>query len=144
MSVKTIEILLAEDSATDAELTMEALAGGRVKNRITHVHHGEEAMEYLLGEGRYVGRTRPDLVLLDLNMPRMDGREVLRAMREHDRLKVIPVVVLTTSTHDQDVLESYGLSANAYIVKPVGLHQFFEVIQQIQDFWLQIVKLPPQ
>ncbi|MEM6473949.1 MAG: response regulator [Planctomycetota bacterium] len=139
-----IEILLVEDSATDAELTIEALSDGRIKNHITHVKNGEEAMDYMLGKGTNENRTRPDLVLLDLNMPRMDGREVLKAMRADEDLKVIPVVVLTTSSHDKDVLESYGLSANAYIVKPVDLPQFFKVIQQIQDFWLQIVKLPPQ
>ena len=141
---KPIDILLAEDSQTDAELTMEALASGKIRNNVYHVWDGEEAMAFLRREGQFADAVRPDLVLLDLNMPKLDGRDVLKEMRADDSLKVIPVVVLTTSSQDKDILESYGLSANNYIVKPVDLTQFFSVIQNVQEFWLKVVKLPPK
>lgn len=142
--VKVIDILLVEDSETDAELTFEALKQGRLENTMNHVKDGEEAMRYLLKEGEYTDAKRPDLVLLDLNMPKLDGRQVLKRMREHESLRVIPVVVLTTSSHDQDILESYGLAANSYIVKPVNLDRFFKVVQEIENFWVQVVALPPK
>ncbi|APZ92229.1 response regulator [Fuerstiella marisgermanici] len=140
---KVIEILLVEDSVTDAELTLEALKEGRLQNNVHHVSDGEKAMAYLRREGDYRDASRPDLILLDLNMPRMDGRDVLKEMRNDENLKVIPVVVLTTSNYDKDILQSYGLAANNYIVKPVDLTQFFHVIQQVSHFWVKIVALPP-
>lgn len=143
-STKPIEVLLVEDSVTDAELALEALRQGKLKNTVNHVRDGEEAMRYLHKEGEFADVTRPDLILLDLNMPRLDGREVLRRIRDDESLKVIPIVVLTTSNQDQDILESYGLAANSYIVKPVDLNRFFEVVQEIQNFWVQVVALPPK
>ena len=141
---KVVEILLVEDSTTDAELTLEALQEGRLHNNVHHVSDGEEAMKYLRREGRYENAVQPDLILLDLNMPRMDGRDVLKAMRDDSRLRVIPVVVLTTSSSETDIFETYGLAANNYIVKPVDLNQFFSVIQQVSHFWVKIVALPPK
>lgn len=141
---KPIDILLAEDSQTDAELTIEALSSGKVRNNIYHVWDGEETMDFLRREGKYADAVRPDLILLDLNMPKLDGRDVLKEMRADEDLKVIPVVVLTTSTQDKDIHESYGLAANNYIVKPVDLTQFFSVIQNVQEFWFKVVKLPPK
>ncbi|MCL4106804.1 UNVERIFIED_CONTAM: hypothetical protein GTU68_046198 [Idotea baltica] len=143
-SERLVEILLVEDSKTDAELTLEALDQGKLFNKVFHVKDGEEAMAYLRQEGAYANSNRPDLVLLDLNMPKMDGRDVLREMRGDEQLKVIPVVVLTTSNQDKDILESYGLAANNYIVKPVDLTKFFGVIQEVSNFWLRIVALPPK
>ncbi|CAD78982.1 MAG TPA: response regulator [Rhodopirellula baltica] len=139
---KPIDILLAEDSETDAELTMDALQQGKIRNNIYHVWDGEEVLQFLRKEGEYKDAVRPDLILLDLNMPRMDGRTVLKELRSDDRIKAIPVVVLTTSSQERDIHESYGLAANNYIVKPVDLVQFFEVIQSVQEFWVNVVKLP--
>ena len=143
-SNKLIEVLLVEDSETDAELTIEALKQGKLRNSIHHTKDGEEAMRFLERKGEYADAVRPDIILLDLNMPKLDGREVLRRIRANEDLKVIPVVVLTTSSHDQDILESYGLAANSYIVKPVDLNRFFDVVKQIENFWVQIVALPPK
>lgn len=141
---KPIHILLIEDSETDAELTMEALVQGKIRNTVDRVRDGEEALKYLRKEEPYPDAPRPDLILLDLNMPRMDGREFLKIVDDDESLRVIPIVVLTTSTHDVDVMESYGLAANNYIVKPVDLNQFFTVIQDVQNFWVQVVTLPPR
>lgn len=141
---KTIDILLVEDSEADAELTCRALQEGKICNNVSRVRDGVEAMAYLHREGDYADATRPDLILLDLNMPKVDGREVLRRIREDENLKIIPVVVLTTSSHDKDIFESYGLAANSYIVKPVDLNGFFDVIKEINHFWLKVVKLPPK
>ena len=141
---KTIDILLVEDSETDAELTIEALRQGKLQNTVNHVKDGEQALQYLRNEGAYVDAPRPDLILLDLNMPKIDGREVLRQIRSDDDLKVIPVVVLTTSSQDRDIHESYGLAANSYIVKPVNLNSFFEIVREINNFWVQVVSLPPK
>lgn len=140
--IRAVDILLVEDSATDAELMQLAMQQSDFNNAVHHVRDGEQAMAFLRQEGEYADAPRPDLILLDLNMPRMDGREVLRRLRNDDDLKVIPVVVLTTSAHDKDVLESYGLYANSYVVKPVDLKSFFTVFKQIHNFWLQIVALP--
>jgi CheY-like chemotaxis protein len=141
---KVIDILLVEDSETDAELTLQALKQGKLENTVHHVKDGVEAMKFLRKEDEYANEARPDLVLLDLNMPKLDGREVLRQIREDDSLKVIPVVVLTTSSQDQDILETYGLTANSYIVKPVDLNSFFDVVKQISNFWVRVVALPPK
>ena len=141
---KVIDILLVEDSETDAELTLQALKQGKLENTVHHVKDGVEAMQFLRKEGDFAGAKRPDLILLDLNMPRLDGREVLKQIREDESLKVIPVVVLTTSSHDKDILETYGLTANSYIVKPVDLNSFFEVIRAINNFWVRVVALPPK
>lgn len=141
---RIVEILLVEDSETDAELTLEALSEGKLQNHVNHVKDGVEALAYLRREDPFQDAVRPDLILLDLNMPRMDGRDVLREMKQDSELKVIPVVVLTTSGHDKDILESYGLAANNYIVKPVDLTAFFSVIQEVSHFWFRIVALPPK
>lgn len=140
---KPVDILLVEDSDADAHLTKRALVKGKISNTLHRVKDGVEAMEFLNRSGRYESMSRPDLILLDLNMPRMDGKAVLRQIRADESLKLIPVVVLTTSNHDKDILESYGLHSNAYIVKPVDVEQFFEVIRKTHEFWVRVVKLPP-
>ncbi|MFT5091540.1 MAG: chemotaxis family two-component system response regulator Rcp1 [Porticoccaceae bacterium] len=139
---RPMEILLVEDSPTDADLAMRALQQGKLDNSVHHVRDGVEAMEFLRHEGDYASVPRPDLILLDLNMPRMDGREVLKAVRSDGNLKTIPVVVLTTSDDEPDVLAAYGLCSNAYIVKPVDVEQFFAIVKEIDQFWLRVVRLP--
>lgn len=139
---RSIEILLVEDSPTDADLAMRALQQGKLDNNVHHVQDGIEAMEFLRREGDYANAPQPDLVLLDLNMPRMDGREVLKAVRADNALKMIPVVVLTTSDEEPDVLAAYGLCSNAYIVKPVDVEQFFAIVKEIDQFWFRVVRLP--
>ncbi len=141
---RPIEILLVEDSPSDTELTVEALAAAKVSNRLSTVEDGVQAMEFLRREGGYVQAPRPDLILLDLNLPRKDGREVLAEIKADERLKAIPVVVLTTSQAERDVLRAYALNANCYITKPVDFKQFLEVIKAIEDFWLTVVKLPAE
>ncbi len=140
---KQIEILLVEDSPGDARLTQEALADAKIRNRTSVVNDGLEALAFLQREGQYEGAPRPDLILLDLNMPRMDGREVLAIIKSDDGLKIIPVVVLTTSEADADILKSYELHASCYITKPVDLEQFIRVVAGIEEFWFSIVKRPP-
>jgi two-component system, chemotaxis family, response regulator Rcp1 len=142
MNSKTIEILLVEDNPGDARLTREAFNEGRLLNNLTVVGDGVEALAYLRQQGKYVGSTRPDLVLLDLNLPKKDGREVLAELKADERLKTIPVVVLTTSDAKEDVARAYGSHANCYITKPVDLDQFLRVVQSIESFWLTLVKLP--
>lgn len=137
-----IEILLVEDSPTDADLTMQALRKGRLENHVSHVKDGVEAMAFLRRENQYHDAPQPDVILLDLNMPRKDGREVLREIRSAPELKHLIVVVLTTSSQESDVLESYGMHANAYIVKPVDLIKFFDVVKDIDHFWFRVVTLP--
>ena len=137
-----IEILLIEDNAGDARLAKEALLDAKVANNLSWVADGEEAMAYLRREGQYDKAPRPDLILLDLNLPRKDGREVLSAIKGDDKLKRIPVVILTTSQAEEDILRAYHLNANCYISKPVDLDQFIKVVRTIEDFWLTIVKLP--
>lgn len=140
--LNVIEILLAEDNPGDARLTEMALTSSKIRNRLHVVGNGEEAMAFLArGEG-YEDAARPDLILLDLNMPRMDGREVLAEIKEHPDLRRIPVVILTSSDAEQDVLSAYDLHANAYVTKPVDLQRFLEIVQQIEHFWLTIVELP--
>jgi CheY-like chemotaxis protein len=139
-----VEILLAEDNPGDVKLTRKALEKGRLANNLHVVNDGVETMEFLRGEGEYEGRPRPDLVLLDLNMPRKDGREVLEEIKESEQLKRIPVVVLTSSEAEEDVLRSYDLHANAYLTKPVDFDGFIDVVGTLEEFWLQVVKLPPE
>ena len=139
---RPIEILLVEDNLGDARLTQEALKEGKVRNNLHHARDGVEAMAFLRREGAYADARRPDLVLLDLNLPRKDGREVLSEMKEDPDLRLIPVVVLTTSEAEQDVLRMYQLRANCYITKPVDLEKFITIVRSIEDFWLTIVRLP--
>ncbi len=141
--VHRIEILLVEDNPGDVRLTQEALKEGKVYNNLNVVEDGVEAMAYLRKEGKYVDAVVPDIILLDLNLPKMDGREVLAAIKDDKNIKRIPVVVLTTSKDDEDVLKVYDLHANCYITKPVDLDQFLNVVKSIKDFWFTVVKLPP-
>ena len=141
---RKIEILLVEDNPGDVRLTVEALKDGRVNNALNVVGDGVEALDFLHKRGQYQGVRRPDLILLDLNLPRKDGREVLTEIKNDARLRCIPVVVLTTSQAEEDILKMYNLNANCYISKPIDFDQFFKVIQLIEDFWLTIVKLPPE
>jgi CheY-like chemotaxis protein len=137
-----VEILLAEDSPGDIRLTREALKDGRIHNNLHVVQDGVECMAFLRREGRYEGVPKPHLILLDLNMPRKDGREVLAEIKNDPLLRRIPVVVLTTSKAEQDILKAYDLHANCYITKPVDLDQFIHVVKSVEDFWFTIVKLP--
>ena len=139
---KPIEILLIEDNPGDVRLTKEVLMEGKVRNHLQVVGDGVEAMAFLRRENNYAEAPRPDLILLDLNLPKKDGREVLQEIKEDGEFKCIPVVVLTTSEADEDILRSYDLAANCYITKPVDLDQFIRVIKTIETFWLTIVKLP--
>ncbi|MBE9030523.1 response regulator [filamentous cyanobacterium LEGE 11480] len=138
-----IEILLVEDSPSDATLTMRNLEQSKLTNRVTWLEDGETAMRYLRQTGEYTQSLRPDLVLLDLNLPGLDGREVLHEIKTDPHLRTIPVVVLTTSAREADILAAYEMNVNCYITKPVDIQQFIQVIQLINDFWLTIVKLPP-
>jgi CheY-like chemotaxis protein len=139
-----IEVLLVEDDPGDVLMTQEAFEEHKVRNRLTVVSDGAEALSYLRGEGRYAGAVRPDLILLDLNLPRRDGREVLEEIKNDDELCRIPVVVLTTSSADEDIMRSYQLHANAYVTKPVDFDRFISVIRQIDVFFVSVVKLPPR
>lgn len=141
-SAKEIEILLIEDSPGDVRLTVEALKEAKVHNRLSVVQDGVEAIEFLQKKGPFKDATRPDLILLDLNLPRKDGREVLAEIKNDPKLRQIPVVVLTTSRTEADVLQAYDLHANCYITKPVDFRQFMTVVKSIEDFWLTVVKLP--
>jgi CheY-like chemotaxis protein len=140
----SIDILLVEDNEGDAHLTQEALKKAKVRNRVHVAGDGVEAMRFLNRQGEFAAAPRPDLVLLDLNLPNMDGREVLEAMKADANLRTIPVVVVTSSAAEQDIVRSYALNANCYVTKPVDLQQFFHVIGSVGDFWLEIVKLPPK
>jgi chemotaxis family two-component system response regulator Rcp1 len=140
---KVVEILLVEDNEGDVRLINEALKEGKVRNRIRRVEDGVEAMAYLRHEGQYAKSVTPDLILLDLNLPRKDGREVLAEIKADDKLKRIPVVILTISKEEEDILKTYNLHANCYIAKPLDLGQFMKVVRSVEDFWLTIVKLPP-
>jgi len=136
-----IEILLVEDNPGDVRLTAEALRDARVRNRLSVAKDGVDALAFLRQEGEHGQAPRPDLILLDLNLPKKGGREVLQEIKQDERLKHIPVVILTTSQAEQDIVQSYHLRANAYVTKPVDLEQFLKVIQSIEHFWLEIVKL---
>jgi chemotaxis family two-component system response regulator Rcp1 len=143
MDIKPIEILLIEDNPGDVRLMLEAFKEGKVLCQINVVEDGVEAMKYLNREDGYSETSRPDLIMLDLNLPIKDGREVLREIKSDEELKRIPVVVLTTSSAEEDILRSYNLHANCYITKPVDLEQFFKLVHSIENFWLTVVKLPP-
>jgi CheY-like chemotaxis protein len=138
------EILLVEDNPGDARLAQEALKEGRMTSRLKVVVDGVEAMAYLRREGQYAGAPRPNLVLLDLNLPRKDGRQVLAELKADEDLRRIPVVVLTTSQAEQDILRSYDLHANCYITKPVDLDRFISVVRSIEEYWCSVVTLPPR
>lgn len=140
--LRPVDILLVEDNPGDVDLTIEALKEGKVANRLRVADDGVEAMAFLRREGKYADAFRPDLILLDLNLPRKDGREVLAEIKADPALKQIPVVVLTTSEAEQDIVKSYQLHANCYITKPVDLEQFIRVVRAIDEFWLTVVKLP--
>jgi two-component system, chemotaxis family, response regulator Rcp1 len=143
MNSKSIEILLVEDNPGDARLTLEAFKEGKVINNLVVISNGVEALAYLRQQGAYANSTTPDLILLDLNLPKKDGREVLAEIKADERLRLIPVVVLTTSSAPDDVTRAYGSHANCYITKPVDLDQFLRVVQSIESFWLSLVRLPP-
>ena len=136
------EILLVEDNAGDARLTEEALRDGKVRNNLHHVSDGVEALAFLRRQGQYADAPRPDLILLDLNMPKKDGCDVLEEMKADPDLKSIPVVVLTTSAADQDILRSYDLQASCYVTKPVDFEQFLKVVKDVENYWFTIVQLP--
>lgn len=140
---KPIEILLVEDNPGDVRLTQEAFKEGKVRNSLSVAEDGLEALAFLRREGKYAGAPRPDLILLDLNLPRMDGRTVLAQIKEDPNTKSIPVIILTTSKTEEDIIRTYNLHANCFITKPVDLEQFIRVVRCIEDFWLTIVKLPP-
>jgi CheY-like chemotaxis protein len=139
-----IEILLVEDNPADVRLTQEALKEEKLHNNLHVVRDGVDALAFLRREGKHEKAVRPDLILLDLNLPKKDGREVLTEIKNDENLKTIPVVVLTISNAEADILKSYNLHANCYIQKPLDLVQFSKVVKSIQDFWLTIVKLPPK
>jgi len=141
---RPIEILLVEDSPSDALLTREALNGSKLLNKLHVVDNGVDAIAFLRRDGPFANVPRPDLILLDLNLPKMDGREVLREIKGDDDLRVIPVVVLTSSDAEEDILKSYKLNANCYITKPVEFDKFVKVVRSIREFWIAVVTLPPQ
>lgn len=139
-----VEILLVEDSPGDALLMKEALKGGRIAHNMQVVANGVDALDYLHRSGRFAEAIRPDIILLDLNLPRKDGREVLAEIKADPDLKKIPVVVITTSSSEEDILKTYNLHANCYVQKPLGWGQFLEAVRAIENFWFSIVKLPPR
>ncbi|MDY6875836.1 MAG: response regulator [Chloroflexota bacterium] len=141
---RPIEILLVEDNPGDVRLTMEAFKENKMHNHLHVVGDGVEALAFLRGEGQYVDLPRPDLILLDLNLPKKDGREVLTDIKDDENLRRIPVVILTTSRAEEDIIKTYDLHANCYITKPVDLGEFIRVVRSIEDFWLTIVKLPTE
>ncbi|HEU4455698.1 MAG TPA: response regulator [Longimicrobium sp.] len=143
-ATRPIEVLLVEDNPGDVRLTREALREGKVRNNLNVAADGIEALAYLRREGGYAGSVRPDLILLDLNLPRMDGREVLEVIKADPALRSIPVVVLTSSQAERDIVRAYDLRANCYVSKPVDFDQFIIVVKSIEDFWFTIVKLPPE
>ena len=140
---RPMEILLVEDNDGDIRLTKEALReGGRLAHNVSVVRDGVEALAFLRGDASYSDAVRPDIILLDLNLPRKNGKEVLAEIKQDDQLKSIPVIVLTTSKAEQDIVESYNLYANCYVTKPLNLDQFFEAVKSIEDFWLRVANLP--
>lgn len=138
-----MQILLVEDSLADVELTLEALADAKIANEVTVVRDGQAAVDHLLRKGDAADAPRPDLVILDLNLPKLSGHEVLAQMRADPELRRVPVAILTTSAAEKDVVKGYDLGANCYLTKPVDVEQFVHVVQSIEDFWLGLVRLPP-
>jgi CheY-like chemotaxis protein len=143
-TLNPIEVLLVDDNPGDVRLMQEALKDSKVHNNLHVVNDGEEAMSFLRREGKYSGSPEPNLIMLDLNLPGKDGREVLDEIKNDTALKHIPVVIVTTSAADEDILKSYSLHANCYVTKPVNIEQFIKVVHAIEDFWFSIVKLPPR
>lgn len=141
---KVIDVLLVEDDPGDVELTREGLATGKVLVNLHTVDDGFKALSYLRREGPYADVSRPDIILLDLNLPKMDGRETLKEIKADEHLRSIPVVVLTTSEADTDILKCYDLGASCYISKPVGFDAFLKVVRSMEDFWFTVVKMPPK
>ena len=141
-NLKFVEILLIEDNPGDARLTQEALKEGKVKNNLHIVYDGVEATDFLFKRDKYKDAPRPDLIILDLNLPKKNGREVLAEIKADDTLKSVPVIILTISKAEEDIIKSYNLHANCFITKPIDLVKFFEVVKSIEDFWLTVVKLP--
>lgn len=141
---RPIEILMVEDNPGDVRLTQEALKDAKVLNTLRVVEDGAAALDYLHRRGEYTHAPRPDLILLDLNLPKKNGREVLEEIKGHENLKLIPVVILTTSHAEEDVVRAYSLHANCYITKPVDFAQFAKIVRTIEDFWLSVVTLPPR
>lgn len=142
MTAEPIEILLVEDNPADALLTTKHLKRAKIANRVHIAEDGEEALAFLRREGKYAAAVRPDLILLDLNLPKLDGREVLAAIKQDKSLRLIPVVVLTTSESEEDVARAYGFHANCYVVKPVDLEEFSKLVGAIDNFWFTVVRLP--
>jgi len=143
-SIRNIDILMVEDDPGDVRLTREALKGSKLLHSLNVVEDGVAALDYLRRNAPYQDAVRPDLVLLDLNLPKKDGREVLAAMKQDDALRAIPVVILTTSQAEEDVLRAYNLNANCYVTKPVDFDQFMRIVRTIEEFWLNVVTLPPK
>ncbi len=141
-NLKSVEILLIEDNPGDARLTQEALKDGKVRNSLHIVYDGEEATDFLFKRNQYKNAPRPDLIILDLNLPKKNGQEVLAEIKADDSLRSIPVIILTISKGEEDIIRSYNLHANCFLIKPIDLNQFFEVVKSIEDFWLTLVKLP--
>jgi chemotaxis family two-component system response regulator Rcp1 len=141
-AIQDLEILLVEDNEGDIQLTIEAFKEAKIRNQIKVVRDGEEALDYLRKEGNYANVPSPDIILLDINLPKIDGKEVLSTMKNDPVLKSIPVIMLTTSSSDLDVQESYANHANCYVIKPVDLNKFMDVVRSIEDYWVSIVKLP--
>ncbi len=137
-----IEILLVEDSPSDADLTIETFSESKILNNLHWVENGIEAMNFLMKRGKYINAVRPDLILLDLNLPKKNGMEVLEEIKKTSELKTIPIVILTTSSAEEDIWKSYNFHANSYITKPVDLDQFMHIVKSIENFWLTVVKLP--
>lgn len=143
-TMKPIEVLLVDDDEADIELTKQALLSNKIKVNLNVCLDGFEAMQYLRNEAEYQNAIKPDMILLDLNMPRKDGRQTLQEIRADENLKDLPVVILTTSEADEDVLKSYKLGCNCYVSKPVGLDEFSKMLGILKDFWFTVVKLPPK
>jgi two-component system response regulator len=143
-TIRTIDILMVEDDPGDVRLTREALKGSKLLHSLNVVEDGVAALDYLHKVDPYREAVRPDLVLLDLNLPKKDGREVLAAMKQDPALRTIPVVILTTSQAEEDVLRAYNLNANCYVTKPVDFDQFMRIVRTIEEFWLNVVTLPPK
>jgi CheY-like chemotaxis protein len=142
IGARPIEVLLVEDSIEDAEWTIATLSEGRVLNRVHHVEDGDEALAFLRRQGRHSAAPRPDLILLDLHLPRKNGHEVLAEIKAHPQWKRIPVVIMTSSADEKDILAAYDRHANCYVTKPIDMDQFMEAVRSIEDFWLNIVRLP--